>query len=182
MSRNKVQASFFLLKPDCVRRQMVDAVEQRIIDCGFTIVHKSDVRFSAEIIERLYGPFTIQRAPVEFQKLKRDLLVAYYCGGECVFLEVRAAVPDMFEDVFSYSRHVVGTRFYPELCAPGSIRFDFRDKRRDYTWEIVGKSDTFGEIAGEVVFNLIHAPSCSEEYIFQRRTILESLGPFTEVL
>jgi nucleoside-diphosphate kinase len=113
-----------ILKPDCVRRNLVGEVVARIQKTGFKILGMKMVRLTRETAEGFYE--------VHRGKPFYDGLVEFMSSGPCVpiALEKTNAVNDF--------RSLIGATD-PKDAAPGTIRKDFADSKGE---NIVHGSDS----------------------------------------
>lgn len=169
-----MNTTFFLIKPDSVDREIAIDIMERLTSLDFLIKSIRKVKLDATTVEKLYSEHTIDKAPVKFREMKKGFLIKYHTSNYCIYLKVkRMQIPESFISIFNYAKYVMGSRYYPELCRQGSIRFDFRDISNDNKWKILEHTKNYGNVAGEIVYNLIHTPGTIDEFKFQNR-ILEN--------
>ena len=103
-----------ILKPDCVRKNLVGQVIARIEKAGFTILGARMVRLTAETAGGFYA---VHRGRPFY-----DELVRFMSSGRCVpmALEKENAVADF--------RTLIGATD-PKDAAPGTIRRDFASSK-----------------------------------------------------
>jgi len=123
-----------ILKPDCVRKQLIGEVVSRIQKAGFKIIGMKMTRLTKETAGAFYA--------VHKGKPFYDGLVEFMSSGPCVpiALEKRNAVDDF--------RALIGATD-PKEAAPGTIRRDFADNKGE---NIVHGSDSVENAKFEIAF------------------------------
>ncbi len=123
-----------ILKPDCVRKELVGTVIERIQEAGFTIRGLKMTRLSQSQAEGFYA--------VHRERPFFDDLVAFMTSGPCVpmVLLKQNAVADF--------RELIGATD-PEEAEDGTIRSDFADSVEQ---NIVHGSDSVENGRKEVAF------------------------------
>ena len=170
-----MSTTFFLIKPDSVARNISVDIMERITSLWFSIKKIRKVKLDPATVETLYSKYTIEKAPPKFREMKKGFLVKYHTSDYCIYLKVENKhIPEPKSSIFEYAKFVMGSRYYPELCRKGSIRFDFRDTKNDNKWKILEHTSNYGDVAGEIVHNLIHTAGDIDEFNFQNN-ILENL-------
>jgi len=160
--------TFFLLKPDCLRRGIINDCYNKLISAGFIVEKSFLINLDPRIIKSLYYPFTLANCPNQFREMKEDHIVKYLSSGLIAYIKV-CLNKEIFikSSIFEFARKIQGEDYYPEQCEPGSIRYDFRDPMKDGTWIILEYIPNFGNVAGEIVYNIVHTPANFQEYQFQ---------------
>lgn len=167
--------TFFLLKPDALKRKVVAPIIKRILEGGFSISSEFRIRFDPQTIHRLYWRTTLSRFPQQYRTMKTKFLIDYMTSGMSQLLAVSlSSLPNTYASIYDYSREIEGTDYYPERCLPGSIRYDFRDPNNDGHRVVLESIPGFGDVSGDIVENLIHTPADYDEYVHQSN-ILKSL-------
>lgn len=107
-----VERTLTILKPDCVRKNLIGEVTRRIQEAGFTIVAMKMTRLTKATAGGFYA---VHRERPFFEEL-----VQFMSGGPCVpmILEKENAVADF--------RKLIGAT-NPEEAEEGTIRADFAD-------------------------------------------------------
>ena len=107
-----MERTLTILKPDCVRKQLIGEVTRRIQEAGFRICAMKMVKLSKEEAEGFYA---VHRGRPFFEEL-----TTFMSGGACVpmVLEKENAVEDF--------RALIGAT-NPAEAAEGTIRRDFAD-------------------------------------------------------
>lgn len=123
-----------ILKPDCVRKQLIGEVTARIQKTGFKIVGIKMTRLSKETASGFYA--------VHKGRPFYDGLVEFMSSGPCIpiALEKENAVNDF--------RTLIGATD-PKDAAPGTIRKDFADNKGE---NIVHGSDSAENAKTEIAF------------------------------
>lgn len=165
--------TFFLLKPDAVKRNLETEIVSKVTKNGFKVYDRIETKLKKEDIINLYSPFTILNSPPQYRKQKEMFICDYLSSDKVVYLAVRVDfVPMNFLSVFEYARHIQGVDYYPERCKEGTIRFDLRDKNKDNKWVVLEFVPHFGDVAGEIVYNLMHTPSGKNEFLHQSKILM----------
>lgn len=168
-----MDTTFFLIKPDSVTRNISIDIMERLTSLGFLIKIIRKIHLNLTIIETLYSKYTIDKAPLKFREMKKVFLVKHHTSDYCIYLEVENKhIPKPNISIFEYAKFVMGSRYYPELCRKGSIRFDFRDPKNDNKWKILEHTSDYGDVAGEIVHNLIHTAGDIDEFNFQNNILV----------
>ena len=105
--------TFFMVKPDGVKRNIVGQVINRVEQEGFKISKMKMITISRELAEEHYGE---HKDKPFFQDL-----VSFITSGPVVAMEVEG------EDVVSEVRRIMGAT-NPSDADPGTIRADFATK------------------------------------------------------
>jgi nucleoside diphosphate kinase len=164
--------TFFLLKPDCLDRGLIYKCYEKLRFAGFVIDNMILVHLDPDTITRLYYPFTIANAPAKYKSMKQKFIIEYLSSGLCSYIKVHLDASVNFnKPIFDFAREVQGFDYYPEHCQSGSIRFDLRNKEKDGTWITLENIPNFGNVAGEIVYNLVHTPANIEEYQHQAKIL-----------
>lgn len=160
--------TFFIFKPDCIQRGKLNDCLSRLELNGFITEKPTIMKLDATTIKKLYYPFTIANCPMQFKKMKEQFIIEYLSSGLIAYVKVQLKTNIKIDcSIFELARKIQGLDYYPELCKPNSIRYDFRDKTRDNTWIILDYIIGFGNVAGEIVYNIVHTPANLEEFIYQ---------------
>ncbi|MFH5833923.1 nucleoside-diphosphate kinase [Halalkalibaculum sp. DA3122] len=107
-----VERTLTILKPDCVRKELIGEVTRRIQEAGFDIVAMKMTRLTRDTAEGFYA--------VHRDKPFFDELCDFMSSGPCVpmILEKENAIEDF--------RSLIGAT-NPEEADEGTIRADFAD-------------------------------------------------------
>jgi nucleoside-diphosphate kinase len=129
-----VERTLAILKPDCVRKELVGEVLRRIQDAGFRLRALKMIRMSKAEAEGFYA--------VHEDKPFFDELTDFMSGGPCipVVLEKENAIEDF--------RALIGATD-PDEAADGTIRSDFADSIQE---NIVHGSDAPETAANETAY------------------------------
>ena len=170
----KVLETFFLIKPDAIFRHIDGDVIERIKSKGFVILNSIKYRLTPKDVIELYDAYTLANFPKKYRIMKSKLLVSYITSGEISVLFVLLnKLPLNCSSVFEYAREIQGFDYYPIKCQIGSIRYDFREVNANHKPIIIEKIPGFGDVAGEIIYNLLHTPSDSYEYEYQKKILLK---------
>ena len=128
------QKTLAILKPDCVRKQLIGEVLRHIEASGFTIKALKMQQLTRDGAEDFYS--------VHRERPFFGLLVDFMTSGPCVpvVLEKENAVEDF--------REVIGATD-PAEAAPGTIRAAFADNKGE---NIVHGSDSQENASAEIAF------------------------------
>ena len=129
-----MEKTLAILKPDCVRRNLVGQVIDRIEQAGFKILAMKMVRLTRQTAGEFYA--------VHRERPFYADLVEFMSSGSCVpmVLEKENAVSDF--------RKVIGATD-PEEAEAGTIRKDFAESKQN---NIVHGSDSVANAAKEIGF------------------------------
>src|SRR5690348_3451838 len=93
--------TFFLLKPDALRRDLVTPICERLTRAGFMIRDTFLVRLSERDIDVLYTPHVFDVLPPDQREVVRGFTIQYYTEGACAYLDcVLACDAPVETDVF----------------------------------------------------------------------------------
>jgi nucleoside-diphosphate kinase len=123
-----------ILKPDCVRKNLVGEVIARMQKANFKIVGMKMVRLTKEVAGEFYA--------VHKQRPFFKDLVDYMTSGACVPMVLEK------ENAFDEFRKFIGATD-PKEAAPGTIRRDFAESKQE---NIVHGSDSPENAAREITF------------------------------
>jgi len=104
------QTTFIMVKPDGVKRQLVDEIIRRFESIGLTLIGRRDITPSLELAETHYG---IHKERPFFSEV-----VDFITSGPVVAMAWRG------ENAISESRKLIGATNWEE-AEPGTIRADF---------------------------------------------------------
>ena len=104
------QTTFIMVKPDGVKRQLVDEIIRRFESIGLTLIGRRDITPSLELAETHYG---IHKDRPFFSEV-----VDFITSGPVV------AMAWMGENAISEARKLIGATNWKE-AEPGTIRADF---------------------------------------------------------
>jgi len=104
------QTTFIMVKPDGVKRQLVDEIIRRFESIGLTLIGRRDITPSLELAETHYG---IHKERPFFSEV-----VDFITSGPVV------AMAWMGENAISDARKLIGATNWEE-AEPGTIRADF---------------------------------------------------------
>ena len=104
------QTTFIMVKPDGVKRQLVDEIIRRFESIGLTLISRRDITPSLELAETHYG---IHKERPFFSEV-----VDFITSGPVV------AMAWMGENAISEARKLIGATNWEE-AEPGTIRADF---------------------------------------------------------
>ena len=105
--------TFFMIKPDGVKRNLIGEIISRVEKKGFKITKIKMMTISQDLAEEHYGEHK--------DKSFFSDLVGFITSGPVVAMEVEG------EDVISEVRRIMGAT-NPSDAAPGTIRADFATK------------------------------------------------------
>ncbi len=123
-----------ILKPDCVRRNLIGEVIARMQKANFRIISLKMVRLTKETAGEFYA--------VHKQRLFYNDLVQFMTSGACVPMVLEK------ENAFEEFRKFIGATD-PKEAAPGTIRRDFAEDERE---NIVHGSDSAENAVREISF------------------------------
>ena len=170
--------TFFLVKPDALRRGLAAPIVARLESSGFVIASRALVRLRAADVEELYGPHTFSKFTGDRLEMIRRNTLAYLGEAECLYLPATMRGEG---DVFRRSNDLKGVHYAPERCPPGSIRRDFRDAIMTSDVFLCGMEALVIPMIDRVVPNLIHCPAHVAERDHQedvlRRLLRADLAP-----
>jgi len=129
-----VERTLAILKPDCVRKNLIGQVIDRIEKEGFTIIAMKMVHLTRETAGAFYA--------VHREKDFYSSLVAFMSSGKCIpmVLEKKGAI-----EAF---RRLMGDTD-PQKAAPTTLRHDFADSKQE---NIVHGSDSPETAQKEIAF------------------------------
>ena len=104
------QTTFIMVKPDGVKRELVDEIIRRFESIGLTLISRRDITPSLELAETHYG---IHKERPFFSEV-----VDFITSGPVV------AMAWMGENAISEARKLIGATNWEE-AEPGTIRADF---------------------------------------------------------
>ena len=134
-----------ILKPDCIRKNLVGEVIARMQKEQFRLVGMKMLRLTREAAGQFYA--------VHRQRPFYNDLIDYMTSGPCVPLVLEK------ENAFEEFRRFIGATD-PKEAAPGTIRRDFADSKQE---NIVHGSDSPENAAREIA------------YFFSERELVELL-------
>ncbi|MCL5268172.1 MAG: nucleoside-diphosphate kinase [Bacteroidetes bacterium] len=123
-----------ILKPDCVRRNLVGEVVARIQKANFKVVGLKMVHLSEETAGEFYA--------VHRERPFYNDLVKFMTSGACVPMVLEK------ENAFEEFRKLIGTTD-PKEAQPGTIRRDFAESKQE---NIVHGSDSSENAGREIGF------------------------------
>jgi len=123
-----------ILKPDCVRKNLVGEVIARIQKAHFKIIGMKMVRLTKETAGEFYA--------IHKERPFYNDLVQYMTSGACVPMVLEK------ENAFEEFRRFIGATD-PKDALPGTIRRDFADNKQE---NIVHGSDSPENAAREISF------------------------------
>ncbi|MFZ1082596.1 MAG: nucleoside-diphosphate kinase [Candidatus Kryptoniota bacterium] len=123
-----------ILKPDCVRRNLIGEVIARMQKVNFRIAGMKMVRLTKETAEEFYA--------VHRQRPFYNDLVQFMTSGACVPMVLEK------ENAFEEFRKFIGATD-PKEAAPGTIRRDFAENKQE---NIVHGSDSPENAEREISF------------------------------
>lgn len=123
-----------ILKPDCVRKNLIGEVIARMQKANFKIIGLKMVRLTNEAAGEFYA--------VHKQRPFYNDLVQYMISGACVPMVLEK------ENAFEEFRKLIGATD-PKEALPGTIRRDFADSKQE---NIVHGSDSPENAAREISF------------------------------
>ena len=123
-----------ILKPDCVRRNLIGEVIARMQKVNFKIAGMKMVRLTKETAEEFYA--------VHRQRPFYNDLVQFMTSGACVPMVLEK------ENAFEEFRKFIGATD-PKEAAPGTIRRDFAENKQE---NIVHGSDSPENAEREISF------------------------------
>jgi len=129
-----IERTLAILKPDCIKKNVIGEVIARITQAGFKILGMKMVRLTKETAGEFYA---VHRG----KSFYNDLLV-FMSSGPCIamVLEKENAVEDF--------RMLIGATD-PAQAAPGTIRKDYADNKQE---NIVHGSDSLENAKSEIAF------------------------------
>ena len=101
------QTTFIMVKPDGVKRELVDEIIRRFESIGLTLISRRDITPSLELAETHYG---IHKERPFFSRL-----CEYMCSGPIIVIELEK------ENAVSDFRKLIGST-NPEEAEEGTIR------------------------------------------------------------
>ncbi len=104
------QTTFIMVKPDGVKRQLVDEIIRRFESIGLTLIGRRDITPSLELAETHYG---IHKERPFFSEV-----VDFITSGQVVAMAWKG------ENAISEARKLIGATNWEE-AEPGTIRADF---------------------------------------------------------
>jgi len=169
--------TFLLLKPDAARRRVTERVSAHVDEHALSIRRKVPLLLSADAVDDAFGPFTFKVFPPAYAELLRQRYVRYLTSGPCEYWEIEG--PSACDDAGLLRRVCTlrGESFYPERCAPGTLRFDFGDERWRRETRVTTHVEGFGEVAADLVENLVHSPCSEAERDHQSAMLLRAVAP-----
>jgi nucleoside-diphosphate kinase len=123
-----------ILKPDCVRRNLIGEVIARMHKANFRIIGLKMVRLTKETAREFYA--------VHKQRPFYNDLVQFMTSGACVPMVLEK------ENAFEEFRKFIGATD-PKEAAPGTIRRDFAESKQE---NIVHGSDSPENAVREISF------------------------------
>jgi len=123
-----------ILKPDCVKKNLIGEVTARIQKANFKVVSMKMVRLTKEAAGEFYA--------VHKHRPFFNDLVSYMTSGACVPMVLEK------ENAFEEFRKFIGSTD-PKEAAPGTIRRDFAESKEK---NIVHGSDSAENAAREIAF------------------------------
>ncbi len=123
-----------ILKPDCVRRELVGEVVARIQKANFKIMSMKMVRLNKDTAGEFYA--------VHRERPFYNDLVKFMTSGACVPMVLEK------ENAFEEFRKLIGATD-PKEAQPGTIRRDFAESKQE---NIVHGSDSPENAAREISF------------------------------
>jgi nucleoside-diphosphate kinase len=130
----RMDRTLAILKPDCVRRNLIGKVISRIQESNFKIVGMKMIKLTRETAGEFYA--------VHKNRPFYDDLVRFMTSGACVPIVLEK------ENAFEEFRKLIGATD-PKEAAPGTIRREFAESKQE---NIVHGSDSPENAAREIAF------------------------------